>query len=164
VRIWDWQRGTVVRTIDDARLVDFDPSGSRIVTVSEEGRAEIRDVASGKRVAVLAGQLASANDVAFSPDGSLIAAAGSDGTIRLFDADSGAQHLVLPGTCEINDLAFSPDGTKLASAGWCGGVRVWALDIDDLLRIARDELTRTFTEDECHQYLHLETCPSASPG
>jgi hypothetical protein len=42
-------------------------------------------------------------------------------------------------------------------------VRVWALDIDDLLRIAGDVLTRTFTDDECDQYLHFETCPSASP-
>jgi WD40 repeat protein/DNA-binding SARP family transcriptional activator len=160
VRIWDWERDTVVRTID-AQLMDFDPTGPRIVTVSEAGRAEIQDVRSGRQIAVLAGRLEGVDDVTFSPDGSLIAAAGADGTIRLFDAGTGVQHLVLPGQgCEVNDLAFSPDGTRLASASSCGGVRVWALDIDDLLRIARDELTRMFTGDECRQYLHLERCAS----
>jgi hypothetical protein len=38
------------------------------------------------------------------------------------------------------------------------------MDIDELLEIARDELTRTFTGEECRQYLHLETCPSSDPA
>jgi hypothetical protein len=37
-------------------------------------------------------------------------------------------------------------------------VRVWALDIEDLFRMAHDSLTRGFTEAECRQYLHLESC------
>jgi hypothetical protein len=36
---------------------------------------------------------------------------------------------------------------------------VWALDIDELIEIARSELTRTFTVEECRQYLHLARCP-----
>jgi hypothetical protein len=35
-----------------------------------------------------------------------------------------------------NFVDVSPDGTKLAS-GTSGEVRIWALDIDDLLEIAR---------------------------
>jgi hypothetical protein len=31
---------------------------------------------------------------------------------------------------------------------------VWALDLDDLIRIAEGELTRELTEAECRQYLH----------
>jgi hypothetical protein len=34
-------------------------------------------------------------------------------------------------------------------------VRVWALDLDDLIAIARREVTRELTDDECRQYLHL---------
>jgi hypothetical protein len=45
----------------------------------------------------------------------------------------------------------------LASAG--GEMRIWALDIDDLLEIARREVTRTLTTEECRQYLHLDYCP-----
>jgi hypothetical protein len=37
-------------------------------------------------------------------------------------------------------------------------VRVWALDVEDLFRMAHDSLTRGFTESECRQYLHRESC------
>jgi len=30
--------------------------------------------------------------------------------------------------------------------------------------IAQDELTRGFTDDECRQYLHLDTCPAQPSG
>jgi hypothetical protein len=36
---------------------------------------------------------------------------------------------------------------------------VWALDLDRLLEIARDEATRSLTDDECRQYLHVDVCP-----
>jgi len=39
-----------------------------------------------------------------------------------------------------------------------------ALDLDDLLKIAHDELTRTLTDAECRQYLHVEACPSDPTG
>ena len=34
-------------------------------------------------------------------------------------------------------------------------------DLDDLIAIANERLTRGFTDDECRQYLHLERCPAA---
>ena len=55
-------------------------------------------------------------------------------------------------------VSFSPDGTKLASTSWCDGVRIWALDIDDLLEIARREVPRALTDEECRQYLHVDQC------
>ena len=39
-------------------------------------------------------------------------------------------------------------------------VRVWALDIDDLIEIARQNITRSLTDEECRAYLHVESCPS----
>lgn len=163
LRIWDWGLGEVVRTIGaDGSAVDFDPSGSRIATAGRAGQAEIWDVESGTRLAVLAGNSGGINDVAFSADGSRVATAGSDGTVRLFEADTGAQQLVLRGhRCGVQSVAFSPDGTKLASASACDGVRIWALDIDDLLEIARQQVTRSLTDEECRQYLHVDRCPQA---
>ena len=163
MRIWDWERGEVVRTISaDAFSVDFDPSGSRIATAGRTGQAEIWDVDSGTRLAVLAGNSGGDQRVAFSPDGSRVATAGFDGTVRLFEADTGAQQLVLRGhRCGVQSVAFSPDGTKLASASVCDGVRIWALDIDDLLEIARQQVTRSLTDEECRQYLHVDRCPQA---
>jgi hypothetical protein len=60
----------------------------------------------------------------------------------------------------VGYLAFSPDGSMLASSDTWDGVRVWALDIDDLLEIARGEVTRSFTDEECRQYLHVDRCPA----
>ena len=161
VRIWDWERREVLLTINaDAMHVDFDPGGSRLATAGLDGQAEIWDVRSGTRVAVLAGNSGGILDIAFSPDGSRVATASFDGTVRLFEADTGAQHLVLGGHgCGVDSVAFSPDGTRLASAS-CDGVRIWALDIDDLLEIARQNVTRSLTDEECRQYLHVEACPN----
>ena len=80
VTLWDWERREVVRTIKtDGYWMDFDPSGSRIATAGPEGLAEIWDVDSGTRVAVLAGHSGGFNDIAFGPDGSRVATASSDG-------------------------------------------------------------------------------------
>ena len=165
VRVWDWRRDEVLRTIDAEgpyAQVDFDPTGPRVVVSGADGLAEVWDVKSGKRVALMAGPPGGVNDLVFSPDGSRIATASVDGLVRLFDADTGAQQLSLRGSgCEVLGVAFSPDGTKLASTSECDGVRIWALDIDDLLQIARREAGRTITDAECRQYLHVDQCPRA---
>jgi WD40 repeat protein len=165
VRVWDWARRDALLTIDaegPRTQVDFDPNGPRVVLSGSDGLAEIWDVGSGERVAVLAGPSGGVKDLAFSPDGSRIATASDDGLVRLFDAETGAPDLRLRGSgCAVEGVAFSPDGTKLASTSWCDGVRVWALDVDDLLEIARREAGRSLTDEECRQYLHVDECSQA---
>jgi hypothetical protein len=56
-------------------------------------------------------------------------------------------------------IAFSPHGRRLAFTAVDGTVRVLALDVGDLIRLARARLTRSWTPDECRTYLHVDTCP-----
>lgn len=65
--------------------------------------------------------------------------------------------MISGGPAPVSQVSFSPDGAKLAT-GEAGTVRVWALDIDDLIAIAKRELTRSLIDEGCRQYLHLERC------
>ena len=119
----------------------------------------IWDVRTGRDVARLVGHSGAVNDVEFAPDRSVVATASNDGTVRLWSPRTGRQELVLRGHDGIVwDVEFSPDGSKLASAGPEGIVRVWALDLDDLIAIARRNVTRKLTAAECRQYLRERGC------
>jgi WD40 repeat protein len=162
--IWDWRVGEVERTIDaGADRAVLSPTGELIATVPpglSGSQVEVWDWTTGQRVAALARNTGFVVDLAFSADGSRLATAGGDGTVRVWDPRSGEQLLVLRGhKGAATSVAFSPDGSRLASAGTDGTVRIWALDLDDLVEIAEDGLTRTLTDEECQQYLHTASCP-----
>jgi WD40 repeat protein len=83
-----------------------------------------------------------------------------DSTVRLYDAHTYEQQLVLRadvGSSPYIDL--SPDGSMLVSGDGYAMMRVWALDIDDLLEIAKQNVTRKLTDEECRQYLRVDRCP-----
>ena len=63
---------------------------------------------------------------------------------------------MLPG---LPRIAFHPDGERLATSSLDGMVRVYALDVQDLMELARQRLTRTLMLDECQRYLHVLACP-----
>jgi WD40 repeat protein len=107
----------------------------------------------------LGGHVAAPWDITFSPDGSRVATAGADGTVRVFDSATGEMALALQAhERTVGGVAFSPDGTMLASESMDGTIRIWVLELDDLIEIARQEVTRSLTDEECRQYLHLEAC------
>ena len=118
------------------------------------------DAATGKQIREFSGHTGIVIDVDVSPDGQRIATASFDGTTRLWNAHTGGEHLVLREEAAPGRLAFSPDGRRLAVAGGKGTVRVYALQIEELVRLARQRLTRSFSDAECRQYLHRNTCPN----
>jgi WD40 repeat protein len=168
---WDWREGGVVPIIDTpANFALASPTGRLVATtgslrtlLGSSGPGQIWDPATGRRVATLAGNTGVVLDLAFSPDERRLAVTGQDGTVGIWDPTSGEPLLTLRGHYAISvfSVAFSPDGSRLASLGTEGVLRVWTLDLDELIEIAERELTRTLTDEECRQYLHMDRCPQS---
>jgi len=159
--VCDWKKGDVVHEIEQfSEAATYSPDGTLFASPDiREGVVKVFDAATGERVRTLNGKTGPVGDLAFSPDGSTIAASSSDTTVRLWDVGSGALLLTLPGhDGAARAVAFSPDGTQLVSVGEDNVARIWALDRGDLVAIAQKQVTRTLADDECRQYLHVDSC------
>jgi len=102
--------------------------------------------------------------VAWSPDGRRLVTASDDDTAKVWDATSGQELLTLRGhNYSVNSVAWSPDRRRIASAGGDGTIRmvttVYALDVDDLMTLARERFIDDPSLDSCKKYLHVDKCP-----
>jgi WD40 repeat protein/DNA-binding SARP family transcriptional activator len=160
ITIWDWASAEPVLTVDTpAEGLEYSPDGTALATVDVRGPAVVLDAETGDVIARLDGRLGGVQDVDFSPDGRSLATANSDGTLSIWDIATATQSLVLPGhDAPASSVQFSADGRLLASAGFDGVARVWALDLDELLTIAHQRITRELTPRECSQYLPGTSC------
>jgi hypothetical protein len=163
--VWDLESGEFLTEIPafptrDTRAVAFSPDGRLLVT-GGTGRPKIFEPYTGRQLGLLDGPATNAYGVTFSPDGSRIATAETDGSVRLWDGTTGEEQLVLWGSrSEVASVAFSPDGSRLVSVSLDGTLLVWALNIDDLVDIARSRVTRGLTDVECRIWVGAG-CPAA---
>ncbi len=136
----------------------FSPDG-RLLVMGGIGRPKIFEPYTGRQLGTLDAPAANAISVAFSPDGSRIATGEGDGSVRLWDGATGEEQLVLRAhSAEVSSVAFSPDGSRLMSVDVEGGLLVWALDVDDLMGIARNRVLRDLTDVECRIWVGVG-CP-----
>jgi WD40 repeat protein/DNA-binding SARP family transcriptional activator len=141
----------------------FDSTGSRAALGNADGTVEIWDLRSRpfrqlRRFAAGSGRI---DSVAFSPDGAMLATGGEDAQAALWDLRSERKVVTLFGPKRsVSALIFSPDGRRLAVGSRDGTVRIYVLPVDELMSVARSRLTRSWTADECRQYLAGNRCPS----
>ena len=162
IRVYDYPSGALKSSIKtDGILHSLTLNRARTMAAAGfiDGTVRIWDLSNGRLVATLKGHSASVFAVAFSPDGRRLATGSDNGELKLWDVLTGNNTLTLPGHGgPVGQVIFSPDGSRLASSGGDGKIRVWALDLDDLIAIAKRKLTRSFTTAECRQYLHQNQC------
>jgi len=161
--IWDVSTGDKLLTLLTWYFsgdLAFSPDWRFLATSNNVGVISVQDLNSGEFILELGIHPPQVNDLAFSPDGKRLATASIDGTVKIWDAISRRELLTLSSpTGLILRVAFSPDGRRLASLADDGTLRVYAIQIDDLLALARSRLTRSLTTEECQQYLHVDQCP-----
>jgi len=81
-------------------------------------------------------------------------------TTRLWDVATAEELARLEGHLDsVYALDFSHDGKRLATSSQDGTVLVYALDIHQLLAIARQRVTRGLNPDECRNFFRNQTCP-----
>ena len=161
VRVMDVANGEVSFELANhagtVETVMFSSDGRWIITGGNDGLAQVWSSETGALEGTLEGHTAAIT--ALSTHGSTLATASVDGTARLWNLESGEGLLTLSGSFGLTGVGFSPDGRFLATSASDGAVRVYVIPIDDLTDLARQRVTRSLTDAECQQYLHMELCP-----
>ncbi len=170
-RVWDLADMTESEEVGENTIIlqghsgwvnwaTFSPDGKKIVTASSDGRARVWDL-NGNSIAVLEGHTGGVNWAGFSPNGRYLASVGEDGSARLWSAEGRYLTSFESHTGPINTANFHPDSGQLLTASEDGSARVWHIwsDVEAMLTAAENRLTRSLTDEECRQYLHLEACP-----
>jgi WD40 repeat protein len=162
IRVWDYPSGKLrmaIKADGTLRAMTLNRARTLVAAGFLDGTARVWELATGHIVATMRGHTASLFAVAFSPDGRRLASGSDNGEVKVWDVMSGANTLSLPGHGgPVGQVIFSPDGARLVTSGGDGKIRVWALDLDDLIAIAKRKVTRAFTPEECRLYLHQATC------
>jgi WD40 repeat protein len=99
--------------------------------------------------------------VAYSMDGTRILTSSDDGAVRIWNAQTG--RLIFTSPDEPSDLlgaVFSQDGSRIAVFYSDGRILVQAITFGDVLEIAKGRVTRSLTDTECREYLHVPSCPT----
>jgi len=160
--VWDIASGERVHELlgHESLVLEtyFSPDGSQLLTSAVDATARLWDMATGGELFVLEGHTGPIWRADFSPDGSIVATGASDGRLMLWDVATGTALMTLAQyEGSVGGIDFSPDGTSLMVA--TDRVLEYVLPLDTLVELAQSRVTRTLTDEECRQYLHMESCP-----
>ena len=100
------------------------PDGTRIVTASEDGTAQILAASDYRKLASLRGHGGLLWRATWSPDGKRVLTASADKTARIWNADGSGAPLVLEEESPLSAATMSPDGAHVLTATDDGVVRI----------------------------------------
>jgi WD40 repeat protein len=139
--------------------VAWNSDGKRLATGSADGTAKVWDTVTGQELFTLTGHTDAVTSVAWNPDGRRLATGSRDKTAKVSNAGTGEELFTISGyKFYVDGVAWSPDGKWLAIARYDGVVDVDAVDIRDLMALARERVTAHPSEEGCKRYLHTDKC------
>ncbi|MFG3493586.1 TIR domain-containing protein [Streptomyces sp. NPDC047928] len=113
----------------------FHPYESQLLSVGNDGGAQVWEAATGQGKRILRGHGRRVSGVAFSSDGAHLATCGSDGAVRLWDTRTGCRTHELTGRGDrLVSAAFSRARPVLGTASSDGGVYLWNQHSGEFLR------------------------------
>jgi WD40 repeat protein len=144
--------------------VSFTPDGARLVATPafwETGDISILDATTLETTHVVGGaHQAGIRVMTISAAGDRIVTGGEDGVVNVHDLTTyELTHSLRIADDKISNVLFVNDDRNLLIAPSHGPVMIMTLDTPELLALARDRLTRGFTQGECDRY-RLDPCPS----
>jgi WD40 repeat protein len=134
--LWDTATGRLIRSLDpgrgvtdfDVRAVAFGPDGKSVLTGSDDAKARLWDLTTGRPIGAPMIHQAPVTAVAFSPDGKWFVTGSRDKTARLWETSTGKSlgpALRLGG--KVRSLAFSPDGKTVLIVSADRSANLWKL-------------------------------------
>jgi len=147
IQLWDASTGKELHSLTNregtAYSVALSNDGNLLAASDVDKTVRVWNVKTGNIHVTLSGHKSMVQSLAFSPDGKYLAAACSDTTVKVWDVlkaeNVGNSPLTLSGhDGRINKIVFSPDSQRLATACQDGTSRVYALNIEDLMDLAKD--------------------------
>ena len=159
-RVWDATTGNSICTFEGhaggVAAVAFSAEGGRVATGSEDRSAKLWDVESGKVLFMMSGHTAAGRNIAFLTGRAQcvrLATASDDCTARLWDVKTGKEERTLRGhASRVQDIAVHPQHKGILTTGADRTVRTHPSTDDDLIGLARLQVTRALTGDECEKY------------
>jgi WD40 repeat protein len=156
IRVWNVETGEnrILRTFDyEVVSLAFSSDGSSLALALRSGSVTIMNADS--RVVELELEAVSGGpELAFSPDGRVLAGAGPGPIVHLWDTRTGLLQRRLHGAIyPTTGVVFVNDGKELRVVSGEGVERGYLLDPLELVALARQEVGRDMTEEECQRYL-----------
>jgi WD40 repeat protein len=128
------------------------PDGEHLVVIDRSGAVVELDATVGGVIRSLE-EVSSGMRLTFSPDGRYLAGVGPAGAF-LWHFETGRIIREFSGSVyPPSDVEFIEDGSQILVASGEGILRGYLLDPLDMVELARSEVSRELTEDECELYL-----------
>ena len=157
VRLWDLESATgrVLHQFDYIGIsVAWSSNGELLAASDRSGSIVVIDAGSGS-IVLEPESVPGGSDLTFSPDGQFLAGAGPARNSYLWDLSTGRIVRTFEGAVyHATSVAFINDGSQIRVASTEGFDRGYLLDPLDLLELARSEVTRQLTDEECVEYLY----------